>query len=84
MLSQKTHALLAEDVRYSRNERIDHARLKVQILTMLKEAPLSNQEIRQLSGMSAQQVRNYMSKMVEDGVELQGKGRAAKYILKKS
>ena len=82
ILSQRTHSLLAEDVRYGRQERTDPARFKVQILAMLKEAPLSNQEIRQLTGMNAQQVRNAMSNLAEDGVQLQGKGRAAKYVLK--
>ena len=41
---------------------------KEQILTLLKDRPLSNQEIRQMTGRTAQQVRSLMAEMEEDGV----------------
>lgn len=79
MLSQQIHNLLAEDVRYSRSEQIDDAHLRVEILAILKKGPLSNQEIRQMSGKSPQQVRKFMSVLAKDGVVLIGQGRGAKY-----
>lgn len=79
ILSQRIHNLLAEDVRYSRSAKIDDAHLRLQILSLLDDGPLSNQEIRQLSGKSAQQVRKLMASMEPDGVELIGNGRGAKY-----
>ncbi len=82
MLSAQAHALLAGDVRYVRSEPLDKARLKAQILAMLRKGPLSNQEIRQLSGMTSQQVRAFMLTLEHDGVVSEGKGRGAKYLLK--
>ena len=83
ILSQRIHNLLAEDVRYNRSAKIDDAHLRLQILSLLDDGPLSNQEIRQLSGKSAQQVRKLMASMVPDGVELIGSGRGAKYLKNK-
>ena len=80
-LSRGIHKLLAQDVQYSRNEQMDEVRLKAEVLTLLKEQPLSNQEIRQMTGQTAQQVRNWMLSMESEGVTLVGKGRGAKYVL---
>ena len=79
MLSQRIHNLLVEDVRYSRSATIDDAHLRLQVLSLLDDGPLSNQKIRQLSGKSAQQVRKLMASMEQDGVRLIGTGRGAKY-----
>lgn len=79
MLSQKAHHILAEDVRYTRIERMDDDSLRWEVLLLLDKGPLSNQEIRQLSGKTAQQVRKFMLTLADDGVEHVGKGRAAKY-----
>jgi len=79
MLSQKAHHILAEDVRYTRIERMDDDSLRWEVLSLLDKRPLSNQEIRQLSGKTAQQVRKFMLTLADDGVEHVGKGRAAKY-----
>jgi ATP-dependent DNA helicase RecG len=81
VLSNEIHKLLAEDVQYSRNEQAEEAALKAQILTLLKKQPLSNQEIRQITGKTAQQVRKLMADMEKDGVILTGKGRGSKYVL---
>ena len=48
---------------------------------MLKSLALSNQEIRQITGKTAQQVRKLMADMEKDGVILTGKGRGSKYVL---
>lgn len=53
-LSNENHRLLSEDVQYSRNEQAEEAALKAPILTLLKKQPLSNQEIRQITGRTAQ------------------------------
>ena len=66
-----------------RNEQVEEAALKTQILTLLEKAPLSNQEIRQITGKTAQQVRKLMAEMENDGVALTGKGRGSKYVLGK-
>lgn len=81
VLSNEIHKLLAEDVQYSRNEQAEEATLKAQILTLLKKQTLSNQEIRQITGKTAQQVRKLMAEMEKDGVILTGKGRGSKYVL---
>ena len=82
VLSNEIHKLLAEDVQYSRNEQAEEAALKVQLLTLLKKQALSNQDIRQITGKTAQQVRKLMADMEKDGVVLTGKGRGSKYMLK--
>ena len=74
---------MSEDVQYSRREQAEEASLKAQILTLLKEQSLSNREIRQITGRTAQQVRKLMAEMEKDGVALVGKGRGSKYILGK-
>lgn len=81
VLSKEIHNLLADDVQYSRNEQAEEAALKAQILTLLKEQTLSNQDIRQITGRTAQQVRKLMADMEKDGVVLTGKGRGSKYTL---
>jgi len=83
VLSNEIHKLLAEDVQYSRNEQAEEAALKAQILTLLNKQALSNQEIRQITGKTAQQVRKLMADMEKDGVILTGKGRGSKYVLNK-
>ena len=82
VLSNEIHKLLAEDVQYSRNEQAGEAALKAQILTILKKQALSNQDIRQITGKTAQQVRKLMTDMEKDGVTLTGKGWGSKYVLK--
>ena len=57
--------------------------MKAQILTLLKAQPLSNQEIRQITGRTAQQVRKLMAELETDGIALIGKGRGSKNILGK-
>ena len=79
--SNETHRLLSEDVQYNRNEQAEEAVLKAQILTLLKKQPLSNQQIRQITRRTAQQVRKMMTEMKKDGVTLTGKGRGSKYAL---
>ena len=81
VLSNEIHRLLSEDIQYGRNEQVEEAALKTQILTLLEKAPLSNQEIRQITGRTAQQVRKLMAEMENDGVTLIGKGRGSKYML---
>ena len=83
VLSNEIHKLMSEDVQYSRREQAEEASLKAQILTLLKEQPLSNQEIRRITGRTAQQVRKLMAEMEINGVTLVGKGRGSKYILGK-
>ena len=68
-------------MQYSRNEQAEEAALKAQILTLLKKQALSNQDIRQITGKTAQQVRKLMADMEKDGVVLTGKGRGSKYVL---
>ena len=48
---------------------------------LLKKQALSNQDIRQITGKTAQQVRKLMAEMEKDGVILTGKGRGSKYVL---
>ena len=81
VLSNEIHRLLSEDIQYGRNEQVEEAALKTQILTLLEKAPLSNQEIRQITGRTAQQVRKLMAEMEKEGVTLIGKGRGSKYML---
>mgnify|MGYP002529853260 CR=1 FL=1 len=66
-------------IEYQRDFGYYDAHLRLQILSLLDDGPLSNQEIRQLSGKSAQQVRKLMASMEPHGVERIGSGRGAKY-----
>ena len=82
ILSQGIHRMLAEDVRYQSDGFQDEESMKTKIMNRLKIQPLSNQEIRQMTGLTPQQVRKLMADMEKDGVYPLGKGRGARYALK--
>ena len=73
--------MLAEDVRYQSDGFQDEESIKTKIINQLKVQPLSNQEIRQMTGLTPQQVRKLMAGMEKDGVYPLGKGRGARYAL---
>lgn len=74
--------MLAEDVRYQSDSFQDEESMKTKIINQLKVQPLSNQEIRQITGLTPQQMRKFMADMEKDGVYPLGKGRGARYALK--
>ena len=82
ILSQDIHRILSEDVRYRNDGFQDEESIKTTIMNQLKVQPLSNQEIRQITGLTPQQVRKLMAYMEKDGVYPLGKGRGARYALK--
>ena len=73
--------MLVEDVRYRSDGFQDEESMKTKIINRLKIQPLSNQEIRQITGLTPQQVRKLMVGMEKDGVYPLGKGRGARYAL---
>ena len=73
--------MLAEDVRYRNDGLQDEKSIKTKIINQLKVQPLSNQDIRKMTGLTPQQVRKLMADMEKDGVYLLGKGRGARYAL---
>lgn len=81
MLSDDSHRLLSEDVQYKREAQAEEAADKEKILALLKTRPLSNQELRKLTGRTAQQVRKLMAELQQEGVMLTGKGRGSQYTL---
>ncbi|WP_338778632.1 RNA-binding domain-containing protein [Metabacillus sp. FJAT-52054] len=79
-LSRHSYDLLKENMKYERQQSLDKEAVKIRILSILKERPLSNKEIRQLTGMNSKQVQRLITELRPDGVELRGKGPGTRYL----
>ena len=60
---------------------LDKEAIKIRVLTVLKERPLSNKKIRQMTGMDRKQVQRLIKELAPNGVTIIGKGTGTKYII---
>lgn len=80
-LTRYAYSLLEENMKYESQQVLDKEAMKIRILTVLKERPLANKEIRQITGMDRKQVHRLMQEMATDGVITIGKGSGTKYTV---
>jgi ATP-dependent DNA helicase RecG len=84
-LSRRASAILNESVTYDMTRRLDREAIKVRILSLLKDRPLRNSEIRDFTDLDRQQVYRVMKELERDDLILQiGYGQSAKWHLKQS
>lgn len=86
MLTAKVYDAIKTDVEYARDQVVRYIKAKDRILEYLdndKNAFITNEKIQELCGFTRQQARITTEKMrSEELIELLGKGRGAKYVLK--
>lgn len=84
MLTAKVYAAIKTDVKYTQDQVVRYIKAKSMILEYLKgNDSVANEKIQELCGFTRQQARSTVDKMRAEGlIELIGKGRGAKYILK--
>lgn len=80
-LTRYAYSLLEENMKYERQQVLDKEAMKIRILTVLKQRPLANKEIRQMTGMDRKQVQRLMQELAPDGVTTIGKGAGTKYTI---
>ena len=80
-LKASVYALLERDAEYDRDKRLDKESMKIRILTLLKERNLTNEEIRQFTGLTKLQVVRMMHELEIHGVKLAQRGRSSYYYL---
>ena len=80
-LTRYTYDILEENMKYERQQSLDKEAIKIRLLTVLKDRPLANKEIRQMTGMDRKQVHRLMQEMAADGVVAIGKGSGTKYTV---
>lgn len=85
MLTAKVYDAIKTDVEYAQDQIVRYIKAKDRILEYLNTNEfIKNEKIQELCGFTRQQVRMTTEKMrSEDLIELVGKGRGARYILKK-
>ncbi|MHD0396475.1 hypothetical protein ACY2DA_01120 [Staphylococcus simulans] len=74
---------MKDDVNYDRQSELDKERVKMRLLSLLAERPLTNKEIRIITGLDVKQVQRLLKELKQDGVYVVGRGRGAKYQLRK-
>jgi ATP-dependent DNA helicase RecG len=83
-LSRRASAILNEGVTYDMTRRLDREAIKIRILTLLKDRPLRNAEIRAFTDLERQQVTAILKGLESEGqILLDGKGAGARWHLKK-
>ncbi len=86
MLTAKAYEALKEDISYAQDRVVRYIKAKEMILEYLsngKNAFITNEKIQELCGYTRQQARMTTDKMRLEGlIQLEGKGRGAKYLLK--
>ena len=83
-LSRRASAILNEGVAYDMTRRLDREAIKVRILSLLKDRPLRNAEIRAFTDLERQQVTAILEALKSEGqVYLDGKGAGARWHLTK-
>jgi len=84
-LSRRASALLNEGSTYDMTRRLDREAIKVRILSLLKDRPLRNADIRNFTDLGRQQVYWIMKEIEKDGLVYQeGHGQIALWHLKQS
>lgn len=80
-LTRYAYSLLEADMKYERQQVLDKEAVKMRVLTILKERPLSNKEIRQMTSLNDKQVQRLIKELASDGVSVTGRGAGTRYIL---
>jgi len=80
-LKPSTYTILEKDAQYDRDKRLDKESIKIRILTLLKERNLTNEEIRQFTGLTKLQIIRLMHELENDGVKIFNRGRASHYYI---
>lgn len=84
-LSRRASAILNEGVAYDMTRRLDREAIKVRILSLLKDRPLRNTDIRNFTDLDRQQVYRVMKELESDDLVYQeGHGQTALWHLKQS
>ena len=79
-LSRRAAATLNEGATYDMTRRLDKEAIKVRILSLLKDRPLRNSEIRAFTDLERQQVTAILKELEAEGqVYLKGKGTGARW-----
>jgi ATP-dependent DNA helicase RecG len=74
--------MLVDGISYDRDRTLDVEAIKVRVLSILKDRPLSNKEISQIGELTRNQVFKLMSELRKDGhVECRGHGKSAEWLL---
>lgn len=82
-LSRRAAAILDRRTAYDLNRRLDKEAIKVRILTILKDRPLSNKEIRAFTDLDRTQVTALMKELEEEGqTRVSGRGAGASWYRK--
>lgn len=83
-LTRFAHKILVEGISYERDRALDTEAIKIRVLSILKERPLSNKEIGHIGDLTRNQVYFMMKKLKEEGlVYTKGHGSGAKWFVKK-
>lgn len=82
-LSKEASAQLKGDMAYERQATLDDEAIKIRILSILKDRPLRNKEIRTMTGLDQKQVQRLMKSLYDEGVRVVGRGPGANYVLDK-
>lgn len=80
-LKHTVYSVFEKDTEYNRDRRLDRESMKLRILTLLKEKKLTNEEVRQFTGLSRIQVIRLMHELEEHGVKIAPKGRSSYYYI---
>ena len=84
-LSRRASAILNKGATYDMTRRLDKEAVKVRIMTLLKDRPLKNSEIRDFTDLDRQQVYRIMKELDSEGLVIQaGHGQTAQWSLKQS
>lgn len=84
-LSRRAAAILNEGVTYDMTRRLDKEAIKVRILSLLKDRPLRNADIRGFTDLGRQQAYRLLKELEADGLIYQvGHGQSALWHLKQS
>jgi ATP-dependent DNA helicase RecG len=83
-LSRRASAILNQGVTYDMTRRLDREAIKVRILSLLRDRPLRNAEIRAFTDLERQQVTTILKDLKSEGQAfLNGKGAGARWHLTK-
>lgn len=79
-LTMSAHKMLVEGISYERDKTLDIEAVKVRVLSLLKDRPLSNKEISRIGDLTRNQVFKLMSDLRKEGhVKCEGHGKSAKW-----
>ena len=77
-LSRRSAAILSDGATYDMTRRLDREAIKVRILSLIKERPLRNEDIRKFTDLGRQQVYRILKELEsEELVYQQGHGQSA-------